>query len=117
MARSDVIRADLERIRGMSDEQFVEQWGEWARQADRDPALVRERWITDLEHALPYAEQEEEACAELVAAKDAYRGDPTPENKALRDAAFAVVRDIRNEERSRPGRRMIAGDAFNSIGA
>jgi hypothetical protein len=117
VARSDVIRADLDRIRGMSDDEFVEKWGEWARQADRDPLLVRERWIADLERALPYAEQEEKALAELVAAKDAYREDRSAENKARRDAAAAAVRDIRNEERSQPGRRMIAGDAFNAMGA
>lgn len=116
MARSDVIRADLERIQGMTDDEFREKWGEWARQADRDLALVRQRWISDLEQALPFAEQEEEAVAELVAAKDAYREDASGENKARKAAAAAAVRAIRNEERSRPGRQMVAGDAFTGTG-
>jgi hypothetical protein len=117
MARSDVIRADLDRVRSMSDEEFAEQWGEWARQADRDPKLVQQRWIADLEHALPYAEAEEAAVEELVAAKDAYRADPSAENKARRAAAVEAVSAVRAEERSRPGRQMVAGDAFISTGA
>lgn len=117
MARSDVIRADLDRVRGMSDEEFAEQWGEWARRADRDPKLVQQRWIRDLERALPYAEAEEAAVEELVAAKDAYRDDPSPDNKARRQAAITAVSAIRAEERSRPGRHMVAGDAFISTGA
>lgn len=117
MARSDVIRADLERIQAMSEEEFAEQWGEWARQADRDPKLVQQRWIADLKRALPYAEAEEAAVVELVAAKDAYRADPSPDNKTRRDAAIAAVGAIRTEERSHPGRHMVAGDAFISTGA
>lgn len=117
MARSDVIRADLERVRGMSDEEFTEQWGEWARQADRDVDKVRERWLADLERALPYAEAEEAAIEELVAAKNAYRNDPTAENKARRDAAVTAVQAARAEERSHPGRSMMAGDTFISTGA
>lgn len=117
MARSEVIRADLERIRGMSDEEFAEQWGEWARQADRELAKVKDRWVSDLEWNLEHAELEEDALAELVAAKDAYRADQSPANKARRQAAMDTVREIRQQERSRPGRQMVAGDAFSSTGA
>lgn len=117
MARSDVIRADLDRVRGMSDAEFAEQWGEWARQADRDPKLVQKRWIGDLERALPYAEAEEAALEELGAAKDAYRDDPSQENKVRRQAAIVAVSAIRTEERSLPGRHTVAGDAFISTGA
>lgn len=117
MARSDVIRADLERIRAMPDEEFEAQWGEWARQADRDLRLVRERWIGDLERMLPYAVAEEDALVEMTAAKDAYREDPSPGNKARRAAAVAAVQAIRAEERNHPGRQFVAGDAFVSIGA
>ena len=114
MARSDVIRADLERIRSMPDDEFEAQWGEWARQADRDLTLMRQRWLEDLERALPYAEAEEEAGAELIAAKDAYREDPSEENRVRRAAASEAVRTVRLAERSRPGRQTIAGDAFTT---
>jgi hypothetical protein len=110
--RSDVIRADLERVGSMTDEEFTDRWGEWARQADRDPQLVRQRWLSDLERALSYALLEETAVGELVAAKEAYREDPTPENRARRDAAVTAVQAIRAEERSQPGRSMVAGDAY-----
>jgi hypothetical protein len=112
MARSDVIRADLERIRSMPDEEFEAQWADWCRQFDRDPALMRERWISDLQWNLDHAELEEDALVELTAAKDAYRDDPTTLNKARRATAVAVVREVRVQERSRPGRQMVAGDAY-----
>lgn len=112
MGRSDVIQLDLERIRGMSDEEFEEKWGDWAREADRDLHLVRQRWVGDLERALPYARAEDEAVRELVAAKDAYRSKKTPKNKARREAAVQAVRELRVAERTRPGRQFVAGDAF-----
>lgn len=112
MARSDVIRADLERIRSMPDDEFEAKWADWARQYDRDLTLMRQRWIGDLERMLPYAEAEEAALVEMTAAKDAYREDPSPDNKARRAAAVAAVQAIRLEERTHPGRQLVAGDAF-----
>ncbi len=112
MARSDVIRADLERIRGMSDEEFDAQWGEWARRQDRDLRLLRERWIGDLERMLPHAEREEAALAELVAAKDAYRDDPSEGNRNRKANAVTAVQDIRAEERDGRDTHGLAGDAY-----
>ena len=122
MARSDVIRADLERIQSMSDGEFAEKWGAWARSQDRDLDLVRQRWVEDLEYALPYAEAEEAACEDLVAAKDAYRDDPSEENKVLKAAAVEAVQLVRAEERLKrvdsTGRPLLrlGGDAYPSGG-
>lgn len=108
--RSENIRADIARVSSMSEEEFLAKWGAWCRAQDRDPALMRRRWLEDLEHMLPFAEREEAAVAELVAAKDAYRADPSA--RARRDAAVAAVQEIRAAERAgRPGLRP-AGDAF-----
>lgn len=113
MSRADNIRADLARIGGMSDAEFEQQWGEWCRRHDRDIALMRQRWLRDLDHMLWHAQQEESACVELVAAKDAYREDPSAGNRTRRDEAIARVRDIRAAERSNRGDgHRIAGDAF-----
>jgi len=112
MARSDVIRADLDRIRSMPDQEFEAAWGEWGRSLDKDLRLVRERWIRDLEHALPYAEQEEDAVAVLVDAKEAYRYDPTEANKARKATAAAALRAIHDAERARNTRQRVAGDAY-----
>jgi hypothetical protein len=116
-SRADVIRADIDRIRGMSDAEFAEKWGDWARRQDRDLKLVRRRWLEDLEYALPHAEREAESGAVLVAAKDAYRADPSEENKAAKDAAVRAVQDIRAEERGSrepadPKGFRLAGDAY-----
>lgn len=115
MARSDVIRADLERIRSTPDDEFAEKWGEWARQNDRDLNLMRQRWIGDLERALPHAEAEEAVLGELVAAKDAYREDQSEPNRVRRAAAVAAVQAVRNAERGRS--RKMTGDTFVSTGA
>ncbi len=112
MARSDVIRADLERIRGMSDEEFADKWGAWARSQDRDLNLVRQRWIEDLEHALPHAEREEEAVAKLVAAKDAFRDDPSEANRQRKADAVAAVQAVRLAERANRTGVRVVGDAY-----
>jgi hypothetical protein len=95
VARSEVIRADLERIRGMSDQEFADEWGEWARRNDRDPRLVQERWVRDLEYQLPFAEREEEVLPAFVDAKEAFR--PVARAKTaiehLRGAAQALDGD------------------------
>lgn len=110
--RAEVVRADLERIGRMSAEEFAEQWGEWARRQDRDVTLVQERWVSDLTHAVGYAEREADAVAHLVAAKTAYRDDPTPENKTRRDDWVRVVQEIRAAERHESRTIGPAGDAF-----
>jgi hypothetical protein len=46
------------------------------------------------------SQREDEAVAVLVAAKDAYREDPSEENKARKAEAVRAVQDIRNEERA-----------------
>ena len=99
MARSDNIRADIERISAMPDDEFVEQWGEWCRQRDRDPALMRQRWLDDLGRALPHAVAEEEAVAVLIEAKAAYAADSSPGNRARKEGAIAAVQAIRAEDR------------------
>lgn len=116
MARSDVIRADLERIRGMSEAEFADKWGAWARAQDRDLTLVRQRWISDLEHMLPHAEREEEAVAELVAAKEAFRDDPSEANRRRKADAVAAVQAARFEERANRTGIRVAGDAFVKAG-
>ena len=112
MARSDVIRADLERIRDMPDAEFEAKWGAWARAQDRDLSLMRQRWLGDLEHMLPHAEAEEAAVEELVAAKDAYRGDPSDTNRLRKAVAVAAVQAIRFEERANRSGIRLAGDAY-----
>lgn len=116
MARSDVIRADLERLRGMSDKQFQAKWGAWALSQDRDWRLVRQRWISDLEHMLPHAESEEAAVADLVAAKDAFRADPSEDNRQHKADAVAAVQAVRAEERANRVGVRLAGDAFVKAG-
>lgn len=46
------------------------------------------------------SEREDEAGAVLVAAKDAYRADPSEENKAAKAKAVRALVEIRNEERA-----------------
>lgn len=117
MGRAEVIEADLERIRSMPSDQFEEQWGAWCRSQDRDVNLMRQRWIADLEHMAAYAQREDEAVAELVAAKDAYRSDPSPMARARRDAAVAKVQACRAEEReARRDKVTVGGDAFAETG-
>lgn len=116
MPRSDVLRADLERIGSMPDDEFEAKWGEWCRSRDRDIRLMRQRWIGDLEHMLAHAEREDIAVIELVAAKDAYQADPSDANRERKAAAVAAVLAIRAEERAqRPGMR-VCGDAYVSEG-
>lgn len=114
VARSDNIRADIERLRSMSDEDFHARWAEWCFNNDRDVDLMRARWIGDLEYALPFAEREDSACADLVDAKDAYREEPTEENRQWRDQCVDYVLSIRAEERADRRRLFIGGDAFVS---
>lgn len=111
MARSDNLRADIERIRSMPDDEFETRWGSWAYERDRDLTLMRQRWLDDLTRALPYAEREEEAVAELVAAKAACADGPNPDTRARKAAAVAAVQAVRAEERA--GRtNFVAGDAY-----
>lgn len=112
MARSDNIRADLERIRSMPDVEFEARWGLWCLRQDRDIHLMRQRWIDDLERMLPYAEWEDAAVAELVAAKDAFRADPSEVNRVRKADAVAAVQAIRAEERSNRSGVRVAGDAY-----
>ena len=95
----------------MPDDEFETQWGAWARERDRDLTLMRQRWLDDLERALPFAEREEDAVAELVDAKAACADDPTPDTRARKAAAVAAVQALRAEERA--GRTsFLAGDAY-----
>jgi hypothetical protein len=112
MARSDNLRADIDRISSMSDDEFAAKWGAWCRAQDRDLNLMRQRWIEDLEYALPFAEREEAAVAELVDAKDAFRTDPTDANRTRRATAVAAVQAARAEERANRTAVGIVGDAF-----
>jgi hypothetical protein len=114
MARSDVIRGDIERIGSMSDHDFEQKWGGWAYANDRDLGMVRRRWLDDLDHALGFAEEEEYALVELVAAKEVYADDPSQANKDRKAAAVAAVQDIRARERVRRGNRLIGGDAYTN---
>jgi hypothetical protein len=113
--RSDNIRADIDRIRSMPDEEFREKWGAWARSQDRDLNLMRRRWLDDLEHMLPFAEREDALLAALVAAKDAYRDDPNAHNRQRRDEAVTAVQQVRQEERCDRAGIRIAGDAFTGV--
>lgn len=112
MARADVIRDDLERIRSMPDDEFVERWGPWARAQDRDLALMRARWVGDLEAMLPHAEAEDEAGVELVAAKDAYMAKPSDENRRRKAAAVDAIQALRAEARTNRRTLGVVGDAF-----
>lgn len=114
MARSDNLRADIERIRSMSAADFTAKWGAWARQRDRDLTLMRERWIADLELMLPFAVREEEAVEELVAAKLAFSAEPNDGNRTRKAAAVAAVQQIRAEERANRKHVGIVGDAFTT---
>jgi len=111
VARSDNIRADIERISTMPDAEFEARWGAWAHKRDRDLSLMRQRWLGDLERALPFAEREEAAVAELIAAKVACTDEPSATNRARKATAVAAVQAARAEERT--GRTtFVAGDAY-----
>jgi len=114
VARSDNIRADIERVRTMPAREFADRWGEWARVQDREIERVRQRWIDDLEKMLPFAEQEEALLGDLVAAKEAYRTNPSRPNRAARAAAVTAVQALRATERADRARVRIAGDAYVS---
>lgn len=62
------------------------------------------------------SEREDEAVAELVAAKDAYRADPTTENKAAKADAVEAVQAIRNEERADRVGVTVSADSFTKEG-
>jgi hypothetical protein len=96
----------------MSEQEFADKWGAWARSQDRDLKLVRQRWIEDLEHMLRHAEREDEAVVELVAAKDAYRDDPSEANRQRKADAVAAVQALRFEERANRTGIRVAGDAY-----
>lgn len=115
MARSDNLRADIARIGSMPDEEFAAEWGAWCRTQDRDLNLMRERWLDDLRFALPFAEREEAAVEELVAAKAAYAEDPSDENRERKAAAVEAVQAVRAEERANRKHIGIAGDAFTGV--
>ena len=111
MARSDNLRADIERISAMPDDEFEAQWGQWAHERDRDLTLMRRRWLGDLERMLPFAEAEEEAVAELLAAKAACVDEPTPANRERKAAAVAAVQAVPAQERV--GRTaLVASEAY-----
>jgi hypothetical protein len=55
--------------------------------------------------------RETAAVDQLVAAKDAYREDPSDENRKARDAAVKKVQKIRAEEREGRTGLSIGGDA------
>lgn len=115
MPRSDNLKADLRRVKGMSASEFEAEWGRWAEATDRDPERVRARWVRDLEKAIPFAEREEEALDELVKAKEAHRKKSTDETKARRDAAVEAVQAIRAEERANRAGITIGGDAYTGV--
>ena len=50
---------------------------------------------------------------ELVLAKEAYRGDPTDENRARKAAAVKAIRELRAEVRKHRT-SLVGGDAFLS---
>lgn len=113
MARSDVVKADLERIQGMSRKDFADKWGDWARARDRDVALVQQRWVRDLEHQLTHAQQEEALLDELTEAKAAHRKSPTDASRQRRDAAVASIQAVRAAERANRTVR-IGGDTYET---
>ena len=115
MARSDNLKADLDRIRSMPEAEFEARWGTWCRVRDRDVNLMRARWIADLEYAIPHAEREEAALTELIEAKEAFRLEPTAANRARRDAAVTAIQAIRAEERAERRGVGVAGDAFEGV--
>jgi hypothetical protein len=55
--------------------------------------------------------RETAAVDQLVAAKDAYREDPSEENRKARDAAVKKVQKIRAEEREGRTGLIVGGDA------
>jgi hypothetical protein len=55
--------------------------------------------------------RETAAVDQLVAAKDAYREDPSDENRKARDAAVKKVQKIRAEEREGRTGLSVGGDA------
>ncbi len=114
MARSNNISADIARVEGMSEAEFAAQWGEWAERRDKDPRKVQRRWVRELKAALPHAQAEDAAVADLVAAKDNYRADPNPTTKAAKDAAVAAVQALRQTERATRKGVRIVGDAFTN---
>jgi hypothetical protein len=61
------------------------------------------------------SDREDEAVAVLVAAKDAYRKDPSEENGKAKAEAVAAVEAIRQEERSGRTGVSVAGDAFVNV--
>lgn len=52
--------------------------------------------------------------AELVAAKEAYRADPSPENKVRKAAAVGAVQQLRAHLRVGRTSNQVGGDAFVS---
>lgn len=58
------------------------------------------------------SDREDKAVAVLVAAKDAYRADPSARNKAAKAKAVAAVVAVRNDERADRTGFSVAGDAF-----
>lgn len=115
--RSDSIRADIERLSGMDDHEFEDQWGSWCYDNDRDPEIMRRRWLEDLQAMLEFAEEEEPAVKRLIAAKEAYRDAPSEDTYHERTAAIEAVQEIRYRHRAaRGGRMRVAGDAYVSGG-
>jgi hypothetical protein len=55
--------------------------------------------------------RETAAVDQLVAAKDAYRKDPSEENRKARDAAVKKVQKIRAEQREGRAGLIVGGDA------
>lgn len=113
--RSENIRADIDRIRSMPDDEFADRWSAWCHAQDRDLHLMRARWIADLEAALPHAQREDAAVAELVAAKDAYRTDPSDANRDRKAAAVAAVQALRAAERADRTGVQVCGDAYTGV--
>lgn len=143
MNRADVVRADLERVRDMTPERFAAEWDEWARASGQNVHDLRRHWIADLEYALPFAEREDAAVAELNPIKDEYRRlshlraalahlemadvdvelldqlrpqveDVEPLRGQLSDARDAV-RAIRTEERAGRSGPAVRGDAYRVV--
>ena len=61
------------------------------------------------------AEAHEGLIAELVAAKDAYRADPTPENRERKDAAVSAVVKYRAVIREGRTTHDVVGDAVAAL--
>lgn len=61
------------------------------------------------------SDQEIAATAAHIAAKDAYRNDPTAENKAAKEATGKALIDVRNSDRAgRPAGVTVTADAFSA---